>query len=464
MESTPPNTQPPQTSTITPEDLFSYKYFNAFDLFLFSRTQSNKPQFLLHKPTPSSPYSHFFGKFTKHDPTLFFAVAREFVSYTKGLLHSQNFKYFLAEGAAPINDEEFFLEEDVKGPSRPQMLFSKGVDDICKLLSESPYLYQDSRLTANYFIEIPLLKPEEINQIAQQKGIDFLNVKYFTLEEILDTENTEISDDLRVCLGNSGLLDYINKYIVRAEPFEFEAEYALLSCDPVCITALIPALLYPGLKKHGEKWRFYRAYESDFPTDEELKKIKGIVIPGSGNSAYWDNVEWYAELFKLLDKIVNENKQINLLGICFGAQILAQALGGKVTKMDRAFNRGGDHVVLQPSFYELQYIKELELDPQRPIVIGKAHGDHVVELPTGAILHGSSNVANTELYTIGENVLAMQGHPEFNEAWIAGAHYRSLKQDMDDYETFADEYVKEKFGMAITQEELLKICYKFLKK
>jgi len=456
-----PNTQPPQTSSPENHNLLSYKYFNSFDLFLLSKTTK---QFLLQKPSSTSPtFTHFAGKFTKHDPTVFFAVAREFVSYTKGLLHSQNFKYFLAENPTPINNEEIFLEEDIKGPSRPQKLFSKGVDDICQLLCETPYLYQDSRGAANYFVEIPLLKPEEINQFAQQKGIE-VNLKYFTLEEILDPQNSEISEELRACLENSGLLEYINKYILTAEPFEVQTEYAMLSCDPVCVNALIPALNYPAFKKHGEKWRFYRCYESDFPTDEELKKLKGIIVPGSGQSAYWENVEWYAELFKCLDKIVNEYKHINVLGVCFGAQILAQALGGKVEKMNRAFNRGGDHILLQPSFYELKYIKELGLDPKVPLVIGKAHGDHVVELPTGAILHGSSNVTNVELYTIGDNVLAMQGHPEFNEAWTAGAHYRSLKQDLEDYEAFADDYVKEKFVMGISQEELLKICYKFLKK
>ena len=135
-----------------------------------------------------------------------------------------------------------------------------------------------------------------------------------------------------------------------------------------------------------------------------------------------------------------------------------------MAKMDRPFNRGGDPLTVQAEFYELEYVKGLGLDANRPLVIGKAHGDHIVELPKGAVLYGSSNVANVELFTIGENVLAMQGHPEFNEAWVAGAHYRSSKQELEDYEGYAEKYVSEVFKSPITQEELLKVCYNFLKK
>jgi len=308
-----------------------------------------------------------------------------------------------------------------------------------------------------------LLDTEIINKTAKEMGI-MMEIKYFSFEEILDVANTEISQEIRTCLANTGLLKYMEKYIIRGEAIEIEENYAVLSCNAARRDSLIPALNYCTHKKHGEKWRFYRAYDFDFPTDEELKKLKGILIPGSGHSAYWDHVEWYPGLFECLKKIVYEYKHINLLCICFGAQAIAQALGGKVVKMDRSFNRGGDLMMVQEAFYELEYVKGLGLDQKKGFLIGKAHGDHILELPEGAVLQGSSNVANVELFTMGNNVLAMQGHPEFNEAWVAGAHYRFSKQDLEDYEEYQEKYIQEKFPSPITQEELLKVCYTFLKK
>ena len=41
-----------------------------------------------------------------------------------------------------------------------------------------------------------------------------------------------------------------------------------------------------------EKWKSYVAYKGQFPTHEELKKLKVIVFPGSGRAVYDFNVTW----------------------------------------------------------------------------------------------------------------------------------------------------------------------------
>jgi len=452
-----------ESSQTIDSEIISYKYFNSFHLFLFSRNSSNQPQFLLYKSSKTEAFSHFHGHFTKHDPTIYFAVAREFVTHTRGLFHKKNLKYFLPENNEAMIDEELFLQENHKGPVRPQKLYSETVDDICRLLAETPYIFQDDKESVYYFVELPLLNLELLNEVAKNKEID-VELRYFSYEDISNKQNKGISSELQQCLENQKLLKYMEKYIISSEPVEIKEHYAVLSCDPKNPNALIHALNYPVLKKHGEHWRFYKAFEFDFPTDEELKKLKGIVIPGSGHSAYQTDVPWYDELFKCLNKIVNEHKHINLLCICFGAQIISQALGGKVMKMSRPFNRGGDLITTQSSFFELDYVKSVGFNGNFPFVIGKAHGDHIVELPTGAVLHGSSDVTNVELFTIGDKVLAFQGHPEFNEAFVTGAHYRSKKLEWEDYETEAEKHMEEMFKNSITQKELLNVCFNFLKK
>ena len=47
------------------------------------------------------------------------------------------------------------------------------------------------------------------------------------------------------------------------------------------------ALFAGNLLSSGkEKWAFYKAYNMEFPSEEELKHLKGIVFPGSKHSVY----------------------------------------------------------------------------------------------------------------------------------------------------------------------------------
>jgi len=439
----------------------TFNYFCAFNLFIYSRdSTSNTPLFLLHKSSKTPSFSHFPGTFDKNDPAIIFAVAREFVIRTGGLFYSENLKYLVKENPEPLVGD-LVLEKDLNAKIIPQKTYTFPVNDICRLLCECLHTYQGDQGTVSYFVELPMLNVEFTNDTAQNKGMS-LEVKYFTLEEIKNKEN--ISKELTTTLHNTELITYIEDHIIKLEPIETKDHFAVISCDPMAKTFMLNSLHYSVFKKHGENWRFYRAYEGDLPTEEELKKIKGIVIPGSSQSAYDTHLPWFGPLIELINKIVHEYKQINLLGICFGAQIIAQALGGKVEKMDREFVRGGDLLKTQPGFYELEYIKELNLDQTKPLVIGKAHGDHIVELPPGAVVHASSGTTEIEIFTIGDNVLAIQGHPEFNEAWTAGANYRMKKLNVEDYEKYVEEFIQEKFPHKVTQEELLKISYFFLKK
>jgi len=306
------------------------------------------------------------------------------------------------------------------------------------------------------------LSLEAINEIAKAKELDF-RMGYYTLDEILDSENREICPKLRGCFENSKLLAYTKKFIIEGEAIEIKEHYAVISCEPKVNTFMMHALHYPIYKKHGEQWTFYKAFKGDFPTDEELKKFKGVLIPGSSCSAYWD-LEWYKELFERINKINSEYQNINLLCICFGAQATAQALGGRVEKMGNPFIRGEEALEVTAEFYRHDYIREAGVDPKKPMLICQSHGDHIAELPPKAILHSSSVNTKVEIYTIGSNVLAFQGHPEYNEAWTAGAYYRVKNLEVDDYDRYAEEYMREKFPVPVTQEDLLKMCYTFLKK
>lgn len=76
--------------------------------------------------------------------------------------------------------------------------------------------------------------------------------------------------------------------------------------------------------------------KQEYPTIEALQSVyDGVVVMGSFSSAHEDE-PWILKLIDFIQKISSigassENKKIiPVVGICFGHQIIARALGGKV--------------------------------------------------------------------------------------------------------------------------------------
>ncbi|KAI3712331.1 hypothetical protein L1987_70882 [Smallanthus sonchifolius] len=83
------------------------------------------------------------------------------------------------------------------------------------------------------------------------------------------------------------------------------------------------------LAEEGEILDLFHVAHRHFPDDQQIGLYDGYVITGSCNDTY-GNDAWICELLSLLNKLDSMNKRI--LGICFGHQILARALGGKVAR------------------------------------------------------------------------------------------------------------------------------------
>lgn len=150
------------------------------------------------------------------------------------------------------------------------------------------------------------------------------------------------------------------------------------------------------------------------PTDPTLED--GWLITGSPRGAY-DDDPWIAPLEDFIRAAHTLQKP--LVGICFGHQIIAQALGGVVQKSDKGWGAGLHSYTVTPDF----------ADDGTTIQINAMHQDQVIETPADATVWASSDFCPHAGLLIGDHIFTLQPHPEFDpayEAALINARYDTL--------------------------------------
>lgn len=157
-----------------------------------------------------------------------------------------------------------------------------------------------------------------------------------------------------------------------------------------------------------EQWRVYDVEGGrDMPSNAELATYDGIVLSGSRHAVY-DDSAWILDLRRLV--VHAHSRRQRLLGICFGAQLLAVSLGGRVEPAAVGWEMGARSVTVHRE--TLQHLSYGAGVPDT-FRVCQLHSDQVVELPGGAALVASSPRCPHEIFALGDTVCAVQGHPEF---------------------------------------------------
>lgn len=147
------------------------------------------------------------------------------------------------------------------------------------------------------------------------------------------------------------------------------------------------------------------------PLPGATDECDGWLVSGSADSVY-DDLPWIAPLEAFLRQVLDEGAP--LVAICFGHQLLAQALGTKVARSDAGWGVGAhDYEVLQTPPW-------MDPLPTGPIRLLASHQDQVTELPPGATLLARTDHCPIAAYSIGATALAIQPHPEFTVPISAG--------------------------------------------
>ncbi|MDE0227190.1 MAG: GMP synthase [Gammaproteobacteria bacterium] len=179
-------------------------------------------------------------------------------------------------------------------------------------------------------------------------------------------------------------------------------------------------------------FEYFDVRRERYPRD--IRDCDGYLITGSRASVYEDD-PWIARLTGFVGEL--HEARARTIGICFGHQLIAQALGGTV---GRAPGWGvGIHA------WKVVREEPWMRPPMPEIRLLASHQDQVETLPPGARLLASSEFCQYAAFAVGNHMLAVQGHPEFTTAYaeflmhkrkaILGAAFepgmRSLDQPTD---------------------------------
>ena len=173
------------------------------------------------------------------------------------------------------------------------------------------------------------------------------------------------------------------------------------------MTRLRFALLNASHEGANTRRNFRRELAADLvefdATDGQLPdhtEFDGIVVTGSRSSVYWDEA-WIPPLIEYIADAADDG--VPILGVCYGHQALAEALGGRVAGMD-GFEIGYNTVRHRGD--------ELFADVSEEFTVFTTHGDTVVDLPPGATLL-AENDYGVHAFRKG-HCWGVQFHPEYD--------------------------------------------------
>ena len=183
----------------------------------------------------------------------------------------------------------------------------------------------------------------------------------------------------------------------------------LLVCQHVAFEIL--GTLDPLLRDAGLRIRYVN-FARHPDAQPSLDRYHGMVLLGGPMNA--DEIEKHPHLateLRLIERAIE--REIPVLGICLGAQLIAKALGAKVKRSPHK----------EIGWYDVAVTEEGRRDPvlahfRKVEKVFQWHGD-TFEMPRGAELLAVSPSCRNQAFRFGRNVYGFQFHLEVDELLIA---------------------------------------------
>lgn len=175
-------------------------------------------------------------------------------------------------------------------------------------------------------------------------------------------------------------------------------------------TGLAPDILSPEmgdypdmfarlLDGHGFTFRTWRVVDGEFPAS--VHDADGWLITGSRHGAYEDH-PWIPPLEGFIRSAFAEH--VPVVGVCFGHQIVAQAMGGKVERHANGWAVGAT---------------DYDFDGET-MTLNAWHRDQVTVVPDGAKVIASNDFCTNAALLYDDRALTVQAHPEFRPEFVDG--------------------------------------------
>lgn len=176
----------------------------------------------------------------------------------------------------------------------------------------------------------------------------------------------------------------------------------------------------------------YAVLDMELPEDPASADL--WVVTGSKHGVYEDH-PWIAPLEGFIRAVHAAGKQ--MFGICFGHQIIAQAMGGVVRKSEKGWGLGLHDYPVNTNWPEA-----LGPAPQQ-LSIQAYHQDQVETPPNGAITVAATGFCEHAALWYPGFAVTVQGHPEFDVPYardlleirrgtlLSGAQVDDAQQSMD---------------------------------
>ncbi|MFC6671092.1 glutamine amidotransferase-related protein [Marinobacterium aestuariivivens] len=151
----------------------------------------------------------------------------------------------------------------------------------------------------------------------------------------------------------------------------------------------------------------YRVVDDRFPTS--AADCDGWLITGSRHGVY-EGLPWMRRLKDFILELWQAGRP--LVGICFGHQIVAEALGGRVEKSHRGWGVG---------LHRYQLVGDCNGLGGRggSLTLNALHQDQILDKPAGARVFASSDFCPYAGLQYDDRILTFQAHPEFSVDYTA---------------------------------------------
>ncbi|HKZ57783.1 MAG TPA: type 1 glutamine amidotransferase [Thermodesulfovibrionales bacterium] len=179
-----------------------------------------------------------------------------------------------------------------------------------------------------------------------------------------------------------------------------------------------PGTIEDFLRKEDFSFKVVELSSGEVPPS--LEDFNSLVIMGGPMGVY--EIGQYPHL-RIESRIIREaiNRDMKVLGICLGAQMIAYCLGSDVYKGPKE-EIGWQHIELTGDGIKDLFMRKLAIHPSvgdfwRKFKVFHWHGD-TFEIPIGAVLLASSELYKNQAFRYKNNVYGFQFHIEVTKKMI----------------------------------------------